>query len=186
MSSSLGFFASQISGHLFTLTGSYDALATVTVPSGGASSITFSAIPQTGYKHLQIRGIARGTSTLARASLLINGASQTNNHYLGGSGASAFAGGGGSNDCAIIPTSSQLGNTFGAFIIDVLDYANPNKNITFRSLGGMDINGSGGYAIMYSGFWNTLSPATSITLSGGSVGSGNFDQFSQFSLYGIK
>ena len=57
MSPNLGIIATSISGHLFTfsLVGNYDALATVTVPSGGLSSITFAGIPTTGYSHLQIR-----------------------------------------------------------------------------------------------------------------------------------
>jgi len=58
MSPILGIYASQITGHLnpFTPTGSYDALASYTVPSGGASTITFAGIPTGGqYTHLQLR-----------------------------------------------------------------------------------------------------------------------------------
>ena len=64
-----GILSSQISGHLFTLTGSYDALATVTVPSGGVSSITFSAIPQTGYSHLQLRTMVRSSDATSLTNL---------------------------------------------------------------------------------------------------------------------
>jgi len=70
-----GVLASQISGHLntFTLTGAMDALATVTVPSGGVSSITFSALPQTGYSHLQLRSFILSSSTASSGTLLLNG-----------------------------------------------------------------------------------------------------------------
>jgi hypothetical protein len=66
-----GVFASQISGHLtppYTLTGNYDALGTVTVPSGGLSSVTFAGIPQTGYSHLQVR-IMAVTNTTANSAM---------------------------------------------------------------------------------------------------------------------
>ena len=61
-----GIVASGISGHLippYSPTGSYDALAVYTVPSGGASSIIFAGIPQSGYQHLQLRGIVRANDT---------------------------------------------------------------------------------------------------------------------------
>jgi hypothetical protein len=37
----LGIIASQMSGHLFAPSGAYDSIATTTVGSGGAASITF-------------------------------------------------------------------------------------------------------------------------------------------------
>ena len=53
----LGIWASQISGHLWAPEGAYDALATVSL-STTTASVTFSGIPS-GYKHLQLRLIAR-------------------------------------------------------------------------------------------------------------------------------
>ena len=54
------------------ITGSYDALAVYTVPSGGASSITFAGIPQSGYQHLQLRMFAKSVNTLANDTNAIN------------------------------------------------------------------------------------------------------------------
>ena len=46
----------------FIPTGSFSSIATVTVGSGGSSTVSFISIPQT-YKHLQLRGIAKGTTS---------------------------------------------------------------------------------------------------------------------------
>ena len=186
-----GAVASAISGHLntFTLTGSYDALATVTVPSGGASSITFSALPQTGYSHLQIRGInlTNGTDG-ADLGIRFNGDSGSNYslHLLAGNCSSAFAGSAANTSYGLIGT--QAGTTYAvASITDILDYANTNKAKTVRSLSGADENGSGRIGL-YSGAWYNNSSSVypsinSITLV---TQTGSFNQNSQFSLYGIK
>ena len=193
MSSSLGFFASQISGHLYTLTGSYDALATVTVPSGGASSITFSAIPQTGYKHLQLRIIGRTDYSPAGPTnmfMRFNGDTGNNysTHNLRGNGSSAGATGDSSNPFMYIqdsfPTAGNSANIFGAMIIDILDYANVNKNKTVRNLYGNDYNGSGTVGLDSHG-WYSTSAINSITFYP-SVSGTNLVQNSQATLYGIK
>ena len=189
MSSSLGFFASQISGHLYTLTGSYDALATVTVPSGGASSITFSAIPQTGYKHLQVRAMAQvnsGSTSTGGIRFQFNSDTGSNYslHRLYGTGSAVSADGYSSQTTAYAGTVSGSGSTniFGASVIDILDYANTNKNKTIRTLGGADTNGAG--IIMFpSSAWYNTSAINTITVTSDS---GNFTQYSQFSLYGVK
>jgi len=168
----------------------FESIATVTVGSGGSSSISFTSIPST-YTHLQLRFIARGTSTLARAAIRLNSDSNANYslHYLYGDGSSAGAGGTGAQgqiDVTTIPTSSQTSNTFGSAVVDILDYANTNKNKTIRSLGGDDLNGSGGYSILYSGAWYNTNAVNTLTVVPGTVGSGDFAQYSHFALYGIK
>jgi hypothetical protein len=98
--------------------GAFDALSTVTVPSGGAASITFAGIPNT-YKHLQIRGMIGSTSSFG--TLRFNGDTTTTNyrsHYLGGDGASPFAGTFANN--AYYPVTAVTGAYSG--ILDVLDY----------------------------------------------------------------
>lgn len=190
MSPILGIYASQISGHLFAPSGAYDSIATTTVGAGGAASITFSSIPST-YTHLQLRFIARGTSDLARVAIRINNDNTSNYslHYLFGSGTSAGNGGtGGASmlDLTTIPTSTDTANAFGAAVVDILDYTNTNKIKPIRSLGGSEMNTSGGYSIMYSGIWNATPAINRIDIIPGSVGGGNIAQYSQFALYGIK
>jgi hypothetical protein len=75
--------------------GAYDSLATVSVPSGGVSNITFAGIPA-GYKHLQLRMISRNTGAVAGTYdnwLTFNSDSGSNYsfHLLQGNGTAATA-----------------------------------------------------------------------------------------------
>jgi len=172
----------------YVLPTSYEPIAVVTVPVGGLSTITFGSIPST-YTHLQIRGIANNgeTSGYNNQALTFNGDTSTAYavHYLAGNGSSASASAQTSgtkiNDIFRIPPSSS--GIFGAFVIDVLDYASTSKAKTVRSLNGGDSNGSG-WIGLHSGLWYATPAAiTSMTLTS-SVG--NFGQYSSFALYGIK
>ena len=174
--------------------GDFESIATVTVGSGGASSIDFTSIPGT-FQHLQLRGIWRSTRTGAstpNATLLYiqyNGTTSTyRGHQLQGDGASPTSTTtSGSLANSITPSggSSSLSNTFSAAVIDILDYANTNKATTMRSLAGLDLNGSG-IVSLDSGLWTTTDAITSIKLQTyGSVAE-TFPQYSTFALYGIK
>jgi hypothetical protein len=180
----LGIIDSQKSGHLYN--NSYTSLQTVTVGSGGASSITFSSIPST-YTHLQIRGIVREASGgFDQAFMQLNSDSGSNyaTHNLNGNGSSAGAGATTSTtsmSVAAIPGSNQSSSVFGATVIDILDYANTNKYKTVRSLSGTDNNGSG-YAWFASGLWQNTNAVTNITI----FSTYNFVQYSQFALYGVN
>ena len=173
----------------FILQGNYDALATVTVPSGGVSSITFSGIPQTGYAHLQVRGIGRTGRSSTEDNLRVTFNSDTGNNYswhnLAGYGtgveANGFANQPGMYQGWITAANDGAG-IFGTAIIDILDYSNTTKNKTSRSLTGYDWNG-GGQMILASGSWMNTSAINSITLT--PVFS-SFNQYSQFALYGVK
>lgn len=194
----LGIYASQITGHLnpFTPTGDYDALATYTVPSGGVSSITFAGLPTGGqYSHLQIRCIAqtdRPTYSIDNVKIRFNADSGSNysRHALAGNGGSAYTDSGASQTEMLSPTisSSAGGSIFGAFIVDVLDYASSSKYKTIRALGGEDVNGTlasqPGYVAFWSGAYLNTSAINSINLTP-LVGS-NFTQYTQFAIYGVK
>lgn len=185
----LGIYASQISGHLWAPNGAMDALATVTVSSGTATSITFAGIPQ-GYKHLKIHSIAReSTGTIGQQYIRFNSDAGNNYsiHTLTGNGSSAgtAASAGGSQNkinCGIKAGSSDLANVFGAAVIDILDYASTTKNKTVRTLSGVDTNGAG-YAWISSGSWYSTSPVTSIVITAETA---DFAQYSSFALYGVK
>lgn len=182
MSPILGIWASQISGHLYTPVGSYDALATVTVGTA-VSSVTFAGIP-TGYRHLQIRAISQAGDT-AKIQFNNDTGSNYTNHNLYGNGSSAAADqGGGTNPktSAVFCYNASSGSSFAASITDILDYANTSKNKTFKSLWGWDTNGTG-YVGMYGGSWMNTSAIASMTIISPS---GNFAVGSQFALYGVK
>ena len=169
--------------------GDYESIATVTVGSGGSSSISFSSIPST-YKHLQLRIIARqaGTSaTGAFAGLRFNSDAGNNYavHELKGDGSSAGAANWTSIDMNYlqrVTSASQQSNNFGALVVDILDYANTNKYKTVRTLGGFDDNGSGRVSLT-SGLWQSTSAISTITLP---TDTGNYQQYSHFALYGVK
>jgi hypothetical protein len=160
------------------------------VGSGGQSSITFSSIPST-YKHLQIRGIARSTASgTGNQELLMRYNGSSSNYYrmhqMYGDGSAAFASvASGANDNIpfFMPTAGTTANSFGTAVIDILDYTNTNKNKTFRSLNGLDFNGSG-FLIFRSGLWMDTSAISSISLTADA--SGTIAQYSSFALYGIK
>ena len=168
--------------------GAYDSLATVTVPSGGLASVTFAAIPNT-YKHLQIRAHGMLTATSAAISFRVGtGGSPdltTANYYyhrLTGNGATASAGAG----VDILQSAWVTGNSSTAnpevFITDILDYQNTNKYKTLRMFSGVDNNGSGEINLT-SGLWKNTAAINTIQLV---PNTGNFAQYAQFTLYGVR
>jgi len=162
-------------------------LGMVQVGSAGAANITFSSIPAT-YKHLQIRYIGRTDFSTAGADFLYSLNSDTTNsnyayHRLGGEGSVAFAQGSTSSRLVGINNGANAGaSMFAAGVMDILDYANTSKNKTIRNLVGSDRNGSG-LVGMYSNLWMNTNAVTTISLI---PENGNWVQYSQFALYGIK
>lgn len=164
--------------------GSMEPISAITL-SAAQSSIEFNTIPGT-YSHLQIRGIYSGSIAERSLMLRFNSDAGTNYswHEIGGNG-TAVSPSSGTN--ATVMYVGYAGNTTNNLypspvIIDILDYAHTNKYKTIRSLQGNDINGSG-WAILDSGNWRSTSAVTSIVLL---LNSGNFQQYSSFTLYGIK
>jgi hypothetical protein len=185
MSPNLGIIASSISGHLYTLVGNYDALATVTVPSGGLSSITFAGIPTTGYTHLQLR-VATVAPGEINHLIQFNGDTASNYswHELYGTGSAAAAGA--STSASSIKGGYNGGTLPASAVIDILDYANTNKYKTTRGLTGSDNNtGSNNYILFRSGSWRSTSAINSINISTTGIG-GAFSEYSSFALYGVK
>jgi hypothetical protein len=166
--------------------GDYESIATVTVGSGGQSTITFSSIPAT-YKHLQIRCIGKSTSTASQGDLTFN--SDTGNNYawhqLYGNGSSAIADSS-INRANIVGASalvaSSVSNVFSASVIDILDYADTNKFKTVRHLVGQDENGSG-IISLNSGLWRSTAAISTVTIT---ARTNSIAQYSSFALYGIK
>lgn len=160
---------------------SYESISTVTVGSGGSSTITFSSIPST-YKHLQIRSMSKSTNNAVQwATLNFNDSTgKWSYHTLYGDGSGATSTGGGGTDN--VNLCGLVGSQFGGMVIDILDYANTNKNKVIRSAFGYDANGSG-YVGMNSGNWNVTSAVTKITIE---VQATTYPQYSSFALYGIK
>jgi len=171
-------------------TGAMFPLQVITVGPAGAANVEFTNIPGT-YTHLQIRMLTKDT----RSAVAINNANATFNsdtssnytdHYLLGDGSSAASGGTGNEPIAVFglsPSGGSSANVYGVAIIDILDYANANKFKTVRSFHGVDSNGSGSVRLR-SSVWRSTSAITSIKIA--PENSGNFVQYSQFALYGVK
>lgn len=173
----------------------YESIQTVTVGAGGSSSIDFTSIPST-YSHLQIRMISRNTAAGVAGTLdnwlRFNSDSGSNYsfHILQGDGAAAAAGAGTTQTRVRMPNqspgASSTANTFGAAVIDILDYTSTNKNKTVRALYGANDNTTNSeYRVfLLSGLWYATPAAiTSITILPETA---NFAQYSSFALYGIK
>ena len=165
--------------------GDFESIATVTVGSGGAANVEFTSIavyiPQTN------------RSSIGRDIVNININNDTGSnyarHYLSGDGASAVAGGSASlTKGELTEVGTTAGASFGAIVVDLLDYANTNKYKTIRSLGGVDVNGTvggyGGTINLYSTLWQSTSAITSIKLA--PLNGTQFNQYSSFALYGIR
>jgi hypothetical protein len=172
--------------------GDFESIATVTVGSGGASSIEFTSISGS-YQHLQIRMIQKFTTAsgiISNARMRLN--SDTGNNYarhnLHGNGAGAYAAGYSSLTYAYVgwplDSSATTASTFSAAVIDLLDYASTSKTKTVRVLHGNEANNSSyGNAGVSSALWNSTSAVTTITLTSDT---GNWAQHTTAALYGIK
>lgn len=183
----LGIWASSFAKNIFTPTGSYDALGTVTVGSGGASTIEFAGLPTGGqYTHLQIRLFVRPTSSSnGPVFMQLNGDTGSNytRHSLRTDGSTIYSSGSTSqtsmyfNGFNVYSAGSSYPTTS---IIDILDYASA-KNKTVRTLAGLNNNGSGEVGI-YSGLWLNTNPINSIKL----FDNVNYGQYTQATIYGVK
>lgn len=169
----------------YTLEGNYYSIATVTVPSGGAAAVTFAGVPS-GFKHLEIRFIARGLSGGAIYTQFNGDTSAVySSHNINGDGSSATAQAQSATSTPLIIRNggiSSTANIFSAGIVSLLDYASTTKNKTLRSIGGQDLNGSGLIEEASNG-WYSTSAITSVVMTHNGSG---FAQYSHFALYGVK
>jgi hypothetical protein len=161
-------------------------IETVTVGSGGAASITFSAIPA-DYTDLVIMASLRenGGATIRSGKVRFNGVTTStySERLLDGNGSSA--------------TSSSATRTFFAWILqnDTNSTANTFSNVqiyipnyrssVYKSVSMDSIaenNATFGIQRITAGLWQNNDAITSISLDGEAS---NFIQFSSASLYGI-
>lgn len=184
----IGNIVAGLIGEVALEIGDFESIATVTVGAGGAANATFTSIPAT-YQHLQIRYVVRSTVASTQDVLEIEFNSDTAGgnyarHWVNGQGTTAASYGEGNFQDNLRVTSGNTAGTgtFGVGVIDILDYANTNKNKTTRTLSGIDNNGSGQVALG-SGLWKSTTAINSILLK---ADGGNLAQYSHIALYGIK
>jgi hypothetical protein len=177
-------YGSMLAGNTAFVATDFQSIATVSVGSGGAANVEFTSIPAT-YTHLQVRIISRNSAN-DNQSISMQFNSDTGNNYarhrLYGLGSSVGADGSSSTNLIIAGVEPTATSTFGASIVDILDYANTNKYKTARVLSGRETN-SVGSVFFNSGLWQSTNAITSIKLA---PESSTFAQYSHFALYGIK
>lgn len=168
--------------------GPYELISTTVLSSSGSISLT--SIPQ-GYKHLQLRVVARTTASQVPDQLFIRANNDTTAdrhgwHYLNGNGSSVTSGNGTTNETGIrmqmITGANATTNSFGAVVVDILDYSSTTKNKTFRSLGGYT-SASGSEVGLSSGFYESTNAITQLDVFGLFLA---FAAGTRVSLYGIK
>jgi hypothetical protein len=183
----LGILDSAKTGNL--VTNSFDSIQTITVGAGGTLTAQFTSIPQT-YKHLQIRYTAKSNRavTVESISLRFNatGSNQYTGHSMAGNGggtmSTVYESGQNSGLSSYITGTSANASIFGAGYIDIYDYTSTSKTKTVRSLGGVDLNGSGNITVA-SSMWNNTSAINAIQFLSGGTG---WEQYTSFALYGVK
>jgi hypothetical protein len=162
-------------------------LEKITVGAAGASSVTFSGIPQTGYTDLVVKVSARSTATnvnFDNFTFTFNGTSQTSNtgRLLYGTG-SAAASASYSASAAVFsyPTANITANTFGSAEFYIPNYTG-STNKSFSADLVAENNATSGQQGLYAGLWSNTAAITSIVIAPTSA---NWVQYSTFYLYGV-
>ena len=165
----------------------YELIST-TVLSSNTASVTFSGLGTSAaaYKHLQIRAVHKQDGASNALYVRFNGDSGANysSHYLDGNGSAVSSYGVGSQTSIYwygVPGSSDAANTYGASVMDILDWSSTSKNKTLRSLSGWISTYKG--IELASGAWLNTSALSSVSIF---AGAGNWTIGSRFSLYGLK
>jgi len=177
--------------------GAMESIATVTVGSGGASSIEFTNIGS-GWQHLQIRMVARSTRSsildYTRVQFNADTASNYAFHDLYGENVAGVGGYAEINVASMagggLTATTVNSSMFAAQIIDILDYSVTTKNKVLRCFSGLDTNASGAggqtdsQVVLRSGLWRSTNAITSVKLFPNT--GPNFAQHTTAALYGLR
>jgi len=162
----------------------YVLLEKITVGAAGASSVTFSGIPQTGYTDLVIKASVRDIygSHSGLIAVAFNGSAtgQTRKSLYGTGSA---AGSESSTDIRIeyLSAATATASAFGNGEMYIPNYTSANYKST-SSEGVSETNASAAFMAITAGLWSNTAAITSITLTPNSA---NFVQYSTFYLYGV-
>ena len=164
----------------------YVLLEKITVGAAGASSVTFSGIPQTGYTDLVVKISARSsrTSLASPMRLYPNGSSTgITLRFVQGDGSTAVSGTESAFSSYSGETSgaSSTASTFGSHEIYIPNYTSSNyKSFSIDSVS--ENNATGAFAQLFANLWSNSAAITSLQILDGL---GNFAQYSTFYLYGV-
>ena len=164
----------------------YEAIATVTVGSGGAANIEFTSIPGT-YTDLVMKISARAATDESQLELQFN--NNTSNYSIirltgdGSSAASASQTSVSQMQFGRGATSVSTANTFGNTEVYIPNYTSSNNKSTSAD-GVNENNATLARSGLFAGIWANSAAITSIKIFFN--GSPNFAQYSTATLYGIK
>ncbi len=163
-----------------------------------AALIEFTSIPQT-YEHLQLRISAKQARASESVECTIRlgtggGAVDTGNnyysHYMYAYGTTVGAGGGTARAYwkrigPFVAAASVDAAQHGGGVVDILDYANANKNTTALSISGSALGATYPWVNIGSGLWDNTGAVDRIAIAAYNY-SGDFVRGSEFTLYGLK
>jgi hypothetical protein len=165
-------------------------LQTVTVGAGGASSITFSSIPQT-FTDLIFEGSIRtdrGTYGVDETLVQFNGDSTATNYshtFIRGQGTSGADSGRVTNSYiwGVGGTAStNTANTFGNSQMYIANYTGSNYKTAITDIVSEGNSSSNVFMVLDAGLWRNTSAITSVAFNNqGTI----FLQYSKISLYGV-
>jgi len=161
----------------------YEAIASVTVGSGGAASIDFTSIPAT-YTDLCVKYSLRSTTSQDWCRLTFNGSSSNwSFRTLRGNGSSPDSFSETTNDFSVyMNASSTTSNTFASAELYVPNYAgSTNKSLSIDNVS--ENNATLAYALIVAALWSDSSAINRITVT---AKTGALAEYSTATLYGIK
>ena len=161
----------------------YVLLEKIVVGAAGASSVTFSGIPQTGYTDLVVKTSGRSTSTTPDTVITFNGLTTNLSDRV----LYSYTGSAGSNTSSTIRSaidiSTQTANTFANNEFYISNYASANyKSVSVDSTTESN-DATNQFIYLTAGLWSSTAAITSITLT--PYAANNFTQYSTFYLYGV-
>ena len=161
-------------------------IASVTVGSGGASSIDFTSIPST-YTDLVLKMSTRSTTSATNISITFNGNTSAiyDTRRLYGNGSSAFSDSFANQNAGYFGWQTQSGytaNTFSNIELYIPNYAGSN-NKSISNDGVSENNATTAQQTFQAILWRSTAAITSIGMVDGGA---NFAQYTTATLYGIK
>lgn len=166
----------------------YQLISSVTVGSGGASSIDFTSIPAT-YTDLCIKLSLRDTRSNTANNFFINFNGVTTNRtyrYLSGNGSAASSSSGSDGTIGVTDSATATASTFNSAEIYIPNYAgNTNKSMSSDSV--MENNATAAEQWLTASLWSNTAAITSIAIAPNTgPGPAVWAQHSTAYLYGIK
>ena len=166
----------------------YEAIATVTVGSGGASSISFSSIPAT-YTDLSLFFSVRADNAAGTNNIVVafNGStSNTSTRRLYGVSNGTFSDSLSQAQVGNIPAANATASTFSNCVLYIPNYTSTNAKSSSQD-GVAENNGSTNFGLgLYANLWNPSTQAAITSLTFTTESAANFVQHSTATLYGIK